>query len=90
MLQNAPTGAQHKRALAHFEYYRHGPGVDFDASDQGSDDVAPRRRRGRREPALDAARELLQAPDDQAQVGAQRLLLVHIAALAIQLLGALA
>ena len=39
MLQNAPSGAQHKRAVTYFKYYPNLPGLHFDPSHQGPDDL---------------------------------------------------
>jgi hypothetical protein len=74
ILQNAPTGAQHKRAGTYLKYYPNLSGLYFDPSDQGPDNLPLPERIGRFQPLLDLAGKLLQLPDNELPFAFQGLL----------------
>lgn len=68
MLQSAPNGAQHKRALAHFEDNRHIFFAHFDPSNQRANYVASRFPIGFTKPGTNLLPKFIQAADDQPEV----------------------
>jgi DDE superfamily endonuclease len=67
MLQNAPIGARHKRAVPNFEYNIDLSLVYFDPSHHGSNDFTSREQVRRSQTLLHSFGELLELPNNQMQ-----------------------
>ena len=67
VLQNAPIGARHKRAVPNFEYNIDLSLVYFDPSHHGSNDFTSREQVRRSQTLLHSCGELLELPNNQMQ-----------------------
>ncbi len=72
MLQSAPSGAQHKRALAHFEDNCHILFANFNTLDQRTNDFALRLPISFTKSGTNLLTKLIQATDDQPKVSLDR------------------